>query len=77
MWGNTYKEVLKSLFEIDSDYVIIVDFKEDPIIDYDYLENFCYNNKYKILSKITVPKNNPQQFKNFIGKTYIGYCIKK
>jgi hypothetical protein len=57
--------------------MIIVDFKEDNSIDYDYLEQLCLSNNYEIISKIEFPKKEPQDFKDFIGKNYIGYCIKK
>jgi hypothetical protein len=75
-WGNSFKSLLERLLNINKEYIIIVDFKEDSSIDYDYLEQLCLSKNYEILSKIEISKREPQNFKNFIGKNYIGYCIR-
>lgn len=76
-FNNTLYDVLKSLLSINSTYYLIYDYKEDNTIDYDYLESYLKNNNYIILSKKEFKKIEPQQFKYFLGKTYIGYFIKK
>jgi|GEM_PF-1225470 len=77
MWGNTFGTVFNSLINIKTKYLIIVDFKEDKVIDYEMLESYLIKNNYEIITKIEQLKNEPQVFKNFTGKTYIGYVLKK
>ncbi len=76
-WGNSYQDLLNKLLRIKTKYFVIVDFKEDHSIDYQYLEKLCLDNNYKIVYKMEIPKKDPQVFKNFIGKNYIGYYIVK
>lgn len=75
MWGNSFKDLLNNLLSIDTKYLIIVDIKEDPSIDYEYLEKEL--NNYIIIKKEEIEKKEPQVFTNFISKNYVGYLIKK
>lgn len=75
-WGNTFENLLQSLLNIKTKYLIIVDYKEDSTIDYNYLNKYLKDNNYEIISVIEQLKENPQMFNNFEGKTYIGYVIK-
>ena len=54
-----------------------MDFKEDPSVDFDYLEQEIKNKNFEILLVTVIKKAEPQQFNNFVGSTYKGYCIKK
>ena len=74
-WGNNLKELLNKLLEINSKYFIIVDYKEDPTIDYKYLEELL-NSNFNIIKKLEITKNIPQKFNEFIGENYVGYIIK-
>jgi hypothetical protein len=76
-WGNTFEKLLDSLFSITSKYYLIYDFLEDLSVKYDYLETYINNNNYEIIFKDTIKKEEPQTFKNFIGKNYICYIITK
>lgn len=76
-FNNTLENVLKSLLNINSTYYLIYDYKEDNTIDYNYLEKYLKENNFIILNKKEFKKIEPQQFKYFLGKTYIGYLIKK
>jgi hypothetical protein len=76
-WGNEFKDMIDKLFSIRSKYLIIVDVLEDKTVDYNYLENYLLNNNFKIIAKETENKKEPQDFGTFIGKTYVGYLIKK
>ena len=73
-WGNTVEELLDNLLNIETKYLIIVDIKEDVSIDYEYLEA-TINKKYKIIKKEEIRKEEPQVFKNFISKNYVGYVV--
>jgi len=77
VWGNEFKDLLKAILNIKADYYVIVDFKEDPVVDYEYLETYLAENNYEIIAKEEINKKQPQEFESFIGKTYIGYLIKK
>lgn len=64
------------MLNIKTKYLIIVDYKEDSTIDYNYLNKYLKDNNYEIISVIEQLKEIPQTFSNFEGKTYIGYIIK-
>lgn len=76
-WGNTFTDLLENLSKIDSKYFAILDLKEDPSVDYNYLEQFIENNSFKIIVKDEINKKEEQQFNGFIGKTYVAYLIEK
>ena len=73
-FGNNFEVLLEKLLEIKTKYLIIIDIKEDPSVDYSYLEREI-NQKYKIIAKCEIKKEHPQQFENFISKNYVGYVI--
>lgn len=76
-WENELSVLLEKLLNIDSEYFIIIDFHEDVTIDYNYLEQCLLNKNFKIITKETIEKKEPQIFDNFVGRTYVGYLIKK
>lgn len=75
-FGNSFESLLSKLLEIKTKYLIIIDIKEDPAIDYCYLENML-NEKYKIIAKSEIRKSIPQEYDNFVAQHYIGYVIEK
>ena len=74
-WGNNVEDLLNNLLSIDSKYFIIFDIKEDPSIDYKYLEKVL--SKYEIIKKVEIKKEEPQVFKNFTSYNYVVYLIRK
>lgn len=76
-FGNDFKVLLEKLLKIDSKYFIIYDFLEDNTIDYKYLESFCLMNHFEILDNRIFKKKEEQEFKEFIGKNYKSYVLKK
>jgi hypothetical protein len=76
-WGNEFKNMIDKLFSIRSKYLIIVDVLEDETVDYNYLEQYLLNNNFKIVYKGTIDKKEAQNFGNFVGRTYVGYLIKR
>ena len=75
-WGNTVADLLLSLIKINSKYLIVYDFKEDISINYNYLEK-TFQEYYLIIKKEEILKSEPQDFGNFIGKTYIAYLLER
>ena len=75
-WGNTVEELIDKLLSIQSNYFIIFDIKEDPTIDYKRLEKRFQQN-FIIIKKEEILKENPQEYDDFIAKTYIAYLIKR
>ena len=74
-WGNSTKKIIDSLSNIKTKYLLIFDYKEDPIIDYEYLEKYL-NNKYELINKSEKKLNEPQKFNDFVGRTYSVYLYK-
>ncbi len=79
-WGNSFSDLLDSLLSIKTRYLVIVDFLEDPSVNYSFLEEDLKRNNRKILNKIQIAKQEPQEFtgkkgQEFVGKTYVGYAI--
>ena len=75
-WGNNFNDLLLKLSNINSKYLIVYDLKEDTSIDYNYLEQ-TLDEKFTIVAKEEIDKNEPQAFEGFIGKTYIAYLLKR
>ena len=75
-WGNTVEELIDKLLSIQSNYFIIFDIKEDPTIDYKRLEKRFQQN-FIIIKKEEILKENPQEYDDFISKTYIAYLLKR
>lgn len=76
-WNNSYQDLCNKLFSIKSKYYIIYDYKEDPTVDFKYLDNYIINNNMNTIKKLDIAKYEPQQFSNFLGKTYAIYIIQK
>jgi hypothetical protein len=75
-FNNTFEDLLEKLLKIKSTYYVIYDFKEDNTLDFNYLEQYLKDNNFEILNKKEFLKQEPQQFTNFLGSTYIAYLIK-
>lgn len=75
-FNNTFEDLLEKLLKIKSTYYVIYDFKEDNTLDFNYLEQYLQDNNFEILNKKEFFKQEPQQFTNFLGSTYIAYLIK-
>lgn len=75
-FNNTFEDLLEKLLKIKSTYYVIYDFKEDNTLDFNYLEQYLQDNNFEILNKKEFLKQEPQQFTNFLGSTYIAYLIK-
>lgn len=72
--NNTFEKLLNKLFSLNSRYLVIVDFREDPNVVYKDIE--ALGNKLgRIVKKVEVDRVGDFVSKDFIGKTYIGYLV--
>jgi hypothetical protein len=77
-WGNKFSDLLKRLLEINARYFVILDLKEDPEVDYNYLAEYIKDsNKFELVYQGEIEKEEPQDFGTFIGKTYIAFLVSK
>jgi len=75
-WGNKFGDLLKKLLDIQSRYFVILDFSEDPNIDYGYLTDYLANNGFELVAQDSIKKQEPQEFDDFVGQTYVAFLIK-
>ena len=64
------------MLSIQSAYFIIFDIKEDPTIDSKKLEK-RFQQDFVILKKEEIVKENPQEYDDFIARTYVAYLLKR
>ncbi len=76
-FGNKSEDMIDKLLNIETKYVLILDFLEDTSINYDYLYNAIKEKGYKILDEKEFKKREEQVFDDFIGKTYKAILIEK
>ena len=76
-FDHLFIDMLSELMYIKSTYFIIIDFLENPDIDFEYIEEFLSNNLLTIEKEVSVSLSTPQEFSDFEGKTLKGYLIKK
>lgn len=76
-WNNSFDDLLNSLFSVKSKYYIIYDIKEDPKINYNYIEQYLKENDFKIIFKDEIAKKEKQIYQDFIALNYISYLVKK
>lgn len=74
-FGNTFDNLFDRLLSIDTKYIIIIDYAEDPDVNFDYIES--YINNMKVIKKTSVNLEKENIFTSFIGKSYKGYLIQK
>ena len=59
-----------------NDIFPIYDVKEDTAIDYEALVTTINSKNRQIIRFQTFPKQEPQEFNNFVAYNYVGYLIK-
>ena len=75
-WNHSFKELLLKLTQIKTTYLIIFDIKEDPVINYQYLEKIV-SEKFILVKKEEMIKNKQEQYPDFLAKTYVAYLFKR
>lgn len=76
-FGNTSEDMIDKLLNIDTKYILILDFKEDDSVNYNYLYKSIKENNFKILDEKEFKKVEEQVFSTFVGKNYKAILIKK
>lgn len=76
-FGNTLTNMLNSIFKIKTDSVCIINYLEDPEIDFSLVEKIAIKNNFKLIYKKTYPKEKEENYPSFIGKNYIGLLFKR
>ncbi len=77
MFGNESEDMINKLLSIKTKYILILDFLEDPSVNYDYLYAAIKEKGYKILDEKEFKKIEEQVFRDFVGKTYKALLIEK
>jgi hypothetical protein len=67
---------LKKVFEINSKYLIIIDYKEDLSVDFERIKDIACTYG-TIIKENEISVENNFSCNEFIGKTFKGYLIKK
>lgn len=76
-FNNDFKDLFHKLMCINSKYFLIYDFKEDPKVDFDYINKYIKVNGFEYLDSSRFFKSEPQQFSDFLGENYEAYLIRK
>lgn len=76
-FNNSFSELLTGLLSLQSDYLIIIDYYEDPEVDLNEIKTAAINNKYKIISESFVKNDKPQVWDKFAGIHNFGILLKK
>ena len=76
-FGNNSEDMIAKLLDIDTKYILILDFLEDNSINYDYLYKIIEKKNYKILCEKEFRKKEKQDFSSFIGETYKAILFEK
>lgn len=76
MWGkNTLGTMVENIFTIPAKFFVFIDYKEDPSVDFDFIRDYykqiCKEkNLQEYMWDLEKPKEKPQDFKSFVGRTF-------
>lgn len=76
-FGNNLMDMLNGIFSIETNNICIIDYLEDPYVDFDLIESFAIKKGYKIKEKHTIKKEKEEVYEDFIGKHYMRNIIRK
>ena len=74
-FGNSFQDLLRNLFSIQSRYYIIIDYLEDPKVDADVIPIYCEAANLKVQEYICAENAEPQVWDDFIGAHNFGFLI--
>ncbi len=76
-FGNTLENMSGKVFGLDSKYILVIDYLEDPDIDFDLLIQTAKDKGYYLLKKEIFQKEVHEKYSTFIGKNYIAILFTK
>lgn len=76
-FNNNFKKLFHKLMSLNSKYFLLYDFEEDNSVDFDYIREYIKENDFGYVDSDSFVKNEPQQFADFIGKSYQAYLIRR
>ena len=75
MWGHSVSELLMKLFSATKKYLVIIDFPQDPEIDFEEILKFAGNNGFVLVKDVIINRQEPFDGKTFVGNYYRGLLL--
>ena len=76
-FGNDFVDLLNRLMNINFKYLIIIDYLEDPDLDFSYIKENAINFELEIMKESKIKLVAEINYDTFIGKHYFGILFKK
>ena len=76
-FGNNVENMINGLFKINTKEICIIDYFEDVDIDFELVKKIAKNNGFSIEKELIVEEEKEEVYQKFIGKSYIGFLLKK
>ena len=77
-FGNEFLSLLNGLISVNGRYLMIIDYPEDPQVDFEQIIDRCTNYSYELVSEHVVNKNEPHYDSKgeLVGRYYKGMLFK-
>ena len=76
-FGNTFEDLLQKVVTMQYEYLIIIDYLEDPAINEREIIDVCEKYGLTVICKSYVTNEKPQVWEDFVGTHNFGYLIKR
>lgn len=85
-FGNHFEELLHNIMNINSQYFLLVEVREDPCVHFRYIEQYWKEKGFEIVKKKLFRNPNPEHYPKvkydqyklqFDSKHFIAYLVKK
>lgn len=76
-FGNMFEDLLEKIITMKYNYLIIIDYLEDPAVKENDIVKMCEENNLSIVYKSYFTNQEPQVWENFTGTHNFGYLIKR
>ncbi len=76
-FGNTVKDMASKVFNLNGEKILVVDYLEDPEIDFELLISVAISKGYYIIKKEIFKKEQAEEYSSFIGENYIAILFKR
>ncbi|MCH5325352.1 MAG: hypothetical protein J1E39_09060 [Eubacterium sp.] len=76
-FGNAFEKLLERIINIQSEYLIIIDYLEDPAVNENDILKACEDNNLTVVYRAYFTNEHPQAWEDFTGVHNFGYLIKK